>query len=93
MEIGRVEQRQEVLQKSMDVSRPSSALIAAAGLRAETVGIFQPDCPQLMKAGAADSELARGAGSIQQAGIEIFESSADKLRWEAEAELFLFKGG
>jgi hypothetical protein len=46
-----------------------------------------------MKAGAADSELARGAGSIQQAGIEIFESSADKLRWEAEAELFLFKGG
>jgi hypothetical protein len=91
LEVGRVQERKEAFQKGVDVSGPASAMIAAAGLRAEVVAVFQPGGSELVEAGPAHTEPGGGGESVQQARVEIFESPADKLRREAMAELFLFK--
>lgn len=91
LEVGRVQERKEIFEKGVDVSRPASAMIAAAGLRAKAIAVFEPSRSERVEARSAYTEQVCGAESVQQARVEIFEGSTDKLRWEAMAELFLFK--
>ena len=91
LEVGLVHAREEDFQKGVDVRGPAAAMIAAAGLRAKAIAVFEPGCSKLVKTGSPHPELSRGGESVQQTRIEFFESAADKLGRETMAELFLFK--
>jgi hypothetical protein len=91
LEVGRIEQRQEVFEKGMDVRGPAAAMVTTAGSGGIGIGLLQPSGAELIETGSPHPKLRTGSIGVQQTRVEIFEGPADKLGWEAMAKLFLFK--
>ena len=91
LEVGRIEQRQEVFEKGMDVRGPATALVTTAGHGSVGIGVIQPSGAELVEPGSPHPELRAGSVGVQQTRVEICEGPADKLGREAMAKLFLFK--
>ena len=87
LEVGRLLERQELLEKDPGFGRPFRPVVAAGELGGE-VGAFAEEAgAEPVKVGATDLELAGGLREVDPALIELLEDLLEKQVGEAFGDL------
>ena len=87
LEVGRLLERDELLEEGNDCRRPVWPMVAAREFGGE-VGAFPEEAgAQPVKVGAADLELAGGISEVDQPLIELLEDLLEKEVGEAFGDL------
>lgn len=81
--VGRVLERQKILQERFGFWWPLPAPITAAGGRLEVIAPLKEVSSKLVEPGTAHTEKGGGRGSVERTCVEVFENTADESGWLA----------
>ena len=87
LEVGRLLEREELLEEGDGGWRPVRPMVAAGELGGELSAVLQPAGAEPVKVGAADLELAGGLREVDQPVIELLKDLLEKQVGEAFGEL------
>ena len=87
LEVGRLLQREELLEEGHDFRRPVWPMIAARGLGGEVGAFPEKAAAKPVKVGATDLELEGGISDVDQPLIELLEDLLEKQVGEALGDL------
>ena len=89
LEIGRLVEREELLDEGDGFRRPVGPMVAARELGSEVGAFSEEAATEPVKVGAADLELERGISDVDQPLIELLKDLLEKQVGEAFGELLL----
>jgi hypothetical protein len=81
--VGRVLERQEILQKCFGLWWPDSAAITAAGGRLKAIAPLEEVGSKLVESGTTHPEMGCCGSSIECPRVEVVEDTADESGWLA----------
>ena len=87
LEVGRLLERDELLEEGADFRRPVRPMVAARKLGGEVGAFPEKAGAQPVKVGAPDLELAGGLSEVDQSLIELLEDLLQKQVGEAFGDL------
>jgi len=81
--VGRVLERQKILQKCFGLWRPDSAAITAAGGRLKAIAPLKEVGSKLVESGTTHPEMGGCGSSVEHPRVEVVEDAADESDWLA----------
>ena len=87
LEVGRLLEREELLEEGHDFRRPVWPMVAARELGGEVGAFLEKAGAQPVKVGAADLELAGGLSDVDQPLVELVEDLLEKQVGETFGDL------
>ena len=87
LEVGRLLEREELLEEGADFRRPVRPMVAARELGGEVGAFPEKAGAKSVKVGASDLELAGGIGDVDQPRIELLEDLLEKQVGETFGDL------
>ena len=88
LEVGRLLEREELLEEGAGGRRPVWPMVAAGELGGEAGTFFEEAGAEPVKVGAADLQLEGGIGDVDQPFIELLEDLLEEQVGEAFGDLF-----
>jgi hypothetical protein len=81
--VGRVLERQEILQKGFGLWRPDAAAITAAGGRLKAFASVEEVGSKLVESGTTHPKMGGCGRSVERPRVEVVEDAADESDWLA----------
>jgi len=88
LKVGRLLQRQELLEEGDGLGRPVRPMVAARKLGGELRAFLEEACAEPVKVSAADLEVVGGICSVNLTLVELLEDLLEKQVGEAVGDLF-----